>query len=129
MADLGDCGGSTESLTRFAAAAQVGDRAGPPPCDPAVHCGPKRQAREGEGQEPEPLVLRQSDLEDLVGDDHPVRAVWSFVEGLDLRALYAEVRAVADNERGEPAERGFGDDASGRAGREADAGERRSARA
>ena len=48
------------------------------------------------------LVLRQSDLEDLVGDDHPVRAVWAFVEGLDLSPLYAEVKAV-DGHVGRPA--------------------------
>lgn len=32
-------------------------------------------------------------LESLVVDDHPVRAVWSFVEGLDLGPLYAGIKA------------------------------------
>jgi transposase len=32
-------------------------------------------------------------LDDLVSEDHPVRAVWAFVEGLDLSALYATVKA------------------------------------
>jgi len=33
------------------------------------------------------------DLESLVVDDHPVRAVWCFVEGLDLRVLYDRIKA------------------------------------
>ena len=33
------------------------------------------------------------DLESLVVDDHPVRAVWSFVEGLDLHWFYARIKA------------------------------------
>jgi transposase len=33
------------------------------------------------------------DLESLVVDDHPVRAVWSFVEGLDLTWFYDRIKA------------------------------------
>jgi len=33
------------------------------------------------------------DLESLVVDDHPVRAVWSFVEGLDLHLFYDRIKA------------------------------------
>ena len=33
------------------------------------------------------------DLESLVVEDHPVRAVWSFVEGLDLGPLYDRIKA------------------------------------
>jgi transposase len=33
------------------------------------------------------------DLESLVVDDHPVRAVWSFVEGLDLQWFYDRIDA------------------------------------
>jgi transposase len=33
-------------------------------------------------------------LEDLVPTDHRVRLVWQFVEGLDLSALYAAIKAV-----------------------------------
>ena len=33
------------------------------------------------------------DLESLVVDDHPVRAVWSYVEGLDLGRLYDGIKA------------------------------------
>jgi transposase len=32
-------------------------------------------------------------LDDLVSDDHPVRAVWAFVEGLDLSALRDMIKA------------------------------------
>jgi transposase len=33
------------------------------------------------------------DLESLIVDDHPVRAVWSFVEGLDLGWFYDRIKA------------------------------------
>ncbi|XIA65360.1 transposase [Bradyrhizobium sp. TZ2] len=33
------------------------------------------------------------DLESLVVDDHPVRAVWTFVEGLDLQVFYDRIKA------------------------------------
>jgi transposase len=32
-------------------------------------------------------------IDDLVADDHPVRAVWAFVQSLDLRALHDAVKA------------------------------------
>src|SRR3979411_1290586 len=32
-------------------------------------------------------------LDDLVSEDHPVRAVWAFVEGLDLSALHDVIKA------------------------------------
>ena len=34
------------------------------------------------------------DLESLLALDHPARAVWEFVESLDLSPLYAKVQAV-----------------------------------
>ena len=40
------------------------------------------------------LVLRPVDVERLVAEDHPVRAVWEFVGRLDLSALYAAIAAV-----------------------------------
>ena len=33
-------------------------------------------------------------LDDLLEPDHPARAIWAYVEGLDLGGLYAEIRAV-----------------------------------
>jgi hypothetical protein len=32
-------------------------------------------------------------IDDLVARDHPVRAVWAFVQALDLRALHDAVKA------------------------------------
>lgn len=40
------------------------------------------------------LELRPIDLEATLGPEHPARAVWAFVEGLDLSALYARIAAV-----------------------------------
>jgi transposase len=40
------------------------------------------------------LEFRPVDLESLLPADHRARIVWEFVEGLDLSALYAEIRAV-----------------------------------
>jgi hypothetical protein len=34
------------------------------------------------------LGWRAATIDDLVARDHPVRAVWAFVQGLDLRALH-----------------------------------------
>ena len=38
---------------------------------------------------------RPVSLDGLLPDDHRVRLVWSFVEGLDLTALLATIKAVA----------------------------------
>jgi len=40
------------------------------------------------------ISLRPFDLDGLLAPDDPVRAVWQFVERLDLSPLYAEIRAV-----------------------------------
>ena len=40
------------------------------------------------------VELRAVSLDALVADDHRVRLVWRFVEGLDLTALYGAIRAV-----------------------------------
>ena len=50
----------------------------------------------------EQLELRAVDLEGLLPADHPARAVWAFVESLDLRPLYAQVQAV-EGRAGRPA--------------------------
>jgi transposase len=48
------------------------------------------------------LELRPSDLESLLSEEHRARVIWEFVEGLDLAALYEEIRAVAGH-AGRPA--------------------------
>ena len=48
------------------------------------------------------MELRTVDLESLLAPDHPARAVWEFVESLDLSPLYAEVRSV-EGRAGRPA--------------------------
>lgn len=48
------------------------------------------------------VQLRPTDLESLLAEDHRARVVWSFVEELDLKPLYAQVRAV-EGRAGRPA--------------------------
>jgi len=48
------------------------------------------------------MELRSVDLESLVPADHAARAVWEFVESLDLSPLYAEVQSV-EGSAGRPA--------------------------
>jgi transposase len=48
------------------------------------------------------LELRPSDLESLLSEDHRARAIWDFVEGLDLSALYDGILAV-EGHAGRPA--------------------------
>lgn len=40
------------------------------------------------------MMLR--DLDSMVPEGHPVRAIWEFLEGLDLSAFYSSIRAVLD---------------------------------
>lgn len=46
------------------------------------------------------MMLR--DLDSLLPEDHPVRAVWAFLDRLDLSAFYASIKAAADR-AGRPA--------------------------
>lgn len=48
------------------------------------------------------VELRPMDLESLLAPDHPARAVWEFVESLDLSPVYAKVQAV-EGAAGRPA--------------------------
>lgn len=48
------------------------------------------------------MVMRAIDVEQLVDQDHPARAIWEFVGGLDLSRFWEQIRAV-EGERGRPA--------------------------
>jgi len=48
------------------------------------------------------LELRPSVLENLLPADHRARAIWEFVEGLDLSKLYEGIRSV-EGHAGRPA--------------------------
>jgi len=48
------------------------------------------------------LELRPLDLESLLPEDHRARLVWDFVQGLELRAFYDEIKAV-EGHAGRPA--------------------------
>lgn len=61
----------------------------PQPETPEVRGKPRLQ-RPNRGQ----VTLRPSDLESLLPADHRAREVWAFVEGLDLAAFRADIRAV-----------------------------------
>lgn len=39
------------------------------------------------------IALRAVDIESLIGEDHPVRLIWSYVEGLDLSELENRIKA------------------------------------
>lgn len=65
-----------------------------PPAEPGPETpagrGKPRLQRPNRGQ----VMLRPSDLESLLPADHRAREVWAFVEGLDLTAFEARIRAV-----------------------------------
>ena len=42
------------------------------------------------------VELRAVDIESLLGEDHPARVIWSYVEGLDLSELEGRIKARAD---------------------------------
>jgi transposase len=42
------------------------------------------------------LVMRTVDVEALIGDDHPARALWQITGELDLSEFYAPIRTLAD---------------------------------
>jgi transposase len=39
------------------------------------------------------IALQVAALDDLISEDHPVRSVWAFVDGLDLSALHEAIKA------------------------------------
>jgi len=54
-----------------------------PPGRPRLRCAERHQ-----------VVMQVASLDSLLPEDHRARLVWEYVEGLDLRRLYEQVRAV-----------------------------------
>ena len=42
------------------------------------------------------IALRAMDIESLIGEDHPVRLIWSYAEGIDLSELEDRIKARGD---------------------------------
>jgi len=42
------------------------------------------------------VEMMARDLDSMIAEDHPVRAIWAFLEGMDLSAFYASIKAVMD---------------------------------
>lgn len=42
------------------------------------------------------VQMMTRDLDSLIGEDHPVRAIWAVLEGLDLSAFYGCIKAALD---------------------------------
>jgi len=65
---------------------------------PPTEAGPRERDERGRPrlQRPrrEQITLRPSDLESLLPPEHRARLVWGFVEGLDLSAFHARIRAT-----------------------------------
>jgi transposase len=68
-----------------------------PPANTAPHGAPRLR-------EPmrDQVELRAVDIDSLIGQDHPVRVIWAYVEGLDLSELKDRVKA-RENRPGHPA--------------------------
>jgi transposase len=59
-----------------------------PPADAAPLGAPRlREPRRDQ------IELRAVDIESLIGDDHPARVIWAYVEGLDLSELEDRIKA------------------------------------
>ena len=67
------------------------------PQTPSMLAPPRLRCADREREDPLPRRI-----DDLIDDDHPARIVWAFVSGLDLAALYAQVKAV-EGQPGSPA--------------------------
>ena len=57
------------------------------------HRPPVRRGPEFEAVDRPQIELRHGDLESVLPPGHAARLVWRFVEGLDLSAFYAAIRA------------------------------------
>src|SRR5665213_3430998 len=56
----------------------------------------RRSERRGCANRNDQIALRAVDVESLIGEDHPVRLIWSYVEELDLSELENRIKARGD---------------------------------
>ena len=74
---------------------------------PAQSAAAKAQSERGAVRLREPvrdqIELRAVDIDSLIGQDHPARVIWSYVAGLDLRALEHRIKAREHNPGHPPA--------------------------
>jgi transposase len=65
--------------------------------DLAMRAAPAMEAMQGRPRMREPvrdqIELRAMDIDSLIGQDHPVRVIWAYVEGLDLSELEDRIKA------------------------------------
>ena len=73
----------------------------PEQAKPEAAAGPRGAPRLREPRRDQ-IALRAVDIESLVGEDHPVRLIWSYVEELDLSELENRIKARGD-QPGHPA--------------------------
>jgi transposase len=79
---------------------QVPDASSPPPQSQAQPQGrgrPRYQRAHRDQVEFQPYAL-----DELLSDDHPVRAVWDYVEAADLSALYDRIKAIEGHQGRDP---------------------------
>jgi transposase len=62
---------------------------------PAAEATPLGAPRLREPQRDQ-IALRAVDIESLIGEDHPVRLIWSYAEGIDLSELEDRIKARGD---------------------------------
>src|ERR1700675_3872317 len=65
--------------------------------------GPERPRGKPRLREPvrDQIELRSVDIDSLIGQDHPARVIWAYVERLDLRILEDAIKA-REGEPGHP---------------------------
>ena len=61
---------------------------------PVSSRGERRRAARCKPVNREQLLLRSVDVEKLVEEDHPVRAIWELVDRADLESFYEQIEAV-----------------------------------
>ena len=61
---------------------------------PVPSRGERRSAARCQPVNRQQLLLRSVDVEKLVEEDHPVRAIWELVDGSDLESFYETIEAV-----------------------------------